>query len=242
MKLTARVPKIRGAAAASPEFWHAVAIMCTARGWDPGAIAAVMSLESAGTYAPDAGWRQWSPKRTATGLIQFIESTARRLGVARAATCDAHPELTARGEGKTWATWTLMLQSPIEQLRLVESYYLAVVGGPDSSWRPVDYYLATWGSLPGRPMTDVLAERDGAGKTLYAANVALDRDKDGKIEVSDLDAFISTQYPTEWTPVDFEAPDAEVLTPSERVAKGGFVLFSAGLLVATTAAYLWLRK
>ena len=242
-----RVPNIRGAAKVGTEFWFSVQIMCTARGWDAGAIAAVMGIESAGTFAPDAGWAQWRPSRTATGLIQFIESTARRLGVARAASCVAHPELTDRGKGKSWATWTLMVMSAVEQLRLVESYYLAASGGPDSSWRPVDYYVATWGDRAGLPLDHVLAAKAGPKKSLYAANPGLDRNKDGQIQVSDLEGLIMTQYPKSWTEIEYEPPlpDAaanEALTPSERLALGGWMALSVGLGVAGIAGYLWLRK
>ena len=172
----------------SEAFRQKLAVIAERNGWDPDVIAAIISSESAGTFAPDAGWNLWSPARTATGLIQFIESTAKWLGVKPASKSTRHPELTARATGATkqWATWALMDQSAEEQLDLVEEYFSRTFGSFKPT-RAVDYYLVTWGAKPGLSLDTILAKR---GEPAYTANSALDAKDSGFIRVSDLDRMV----------------------------------------------------
>jgi hypothetical protein len=195
------IPPLRNAENAGADFWQKLVQICARHGWDPRAIAAVMAVETGYTFAADAGRQYWTPKRTATGLIQFIEATARALGV-RSTKSAPDSELAERGEGKAWSTWTLMKMNALEQLDLVEKYYERAfrVVAPT---RPVDYYLATWGSSPGQPLSDVLARE---GTKIYEANKGLDRDGDGAIKVDDLNEVVMGAYPRQWVPTDTTLP------------------------------------
>lgn len=165
-------------------------------GWNPDAIAAVMASESARTFRPDiaSGGGTWQPGSSkAFGLIQFIPSTARSLGIEPA---------------------TLAGLSAEEQLIWVERFYERFGASLGSHSRPVDYYLATflpWSvgkgfdvalvkrgfdTLPGmiyQAGRGTLQERREAYKSqgitplayaeYYAANSGLDPDKTGAITV-----------------------------------------------------------
>ncbi len=200
--------------------------ICARHVWDADAIAAVMCVETGRTYSPRAGESLWSPKRTATGLIQFIEATAKGLGVTPVAQAPS-AALAAKGEGKAWATWALMYMTAEMQLDLVERYYSRAFAARAPS-RPVDYYLVTWGTYPGRADGDVLAV---AGDKLYEANTGLDRNKDGKITVGDLRSLIDgvmNAAKGERLPAD--APSS--LEPLNAGASGGVEMIAFGLALA----------
>jgi hypothetical protein len=158
----------------TPALARALVDMAAREGRNPEAIAAVVSSESG--WDPSAGRSLWSPKRTATGLIQWIESTLRWLIGA--------PPRPESHNGYEWLTrdWLSKL-SAVEQLPLVFKYYDATLGKRDA--RPVDYYLAGWGAGVGKPLDHVLATK-GDGSTLYEQNAGLDRDGNGVITVGDL--------------------------------------------------------
>lgn len=168
-------------------FRAALVRMAERHGWDADAIAAVMSVESARTFRADAGWEQWTPKRTATGLIQFIEATAKRLGVEPIAV-PIHRTLFDRGDGKLWATWALMGQTPVGQLELVERYFARAFETRRPT-RPVDYYLVVFGAAPGLPSSTVIAR---AGDPRYDQNKGLDRNKDGVLTVGDFEELMAS--------------------------------------------------
>lgn len=134
-------------------------------GWDADAMATVISSESA--FKHDAK----NPYASASGLIQFLDSTAKHLGVAGGAA-----EIRA--------------MSPEKQLPVIEKFYQRIFKGRTP--RLVDYYLAGWGNGFGEPFDHVLARAD-APKTytngthnVYTMNAALDVDKNGVITVGDL--------------------------------------------------------
>ena len=189
------IPPMRGAEEAGSAFWQKVLDISKRHGWDPRAIAAVMAVETGYTFAPNAGQSHWSTRRTATGLIQFIEATARGLGVRRT-NIAPDERLQDLGQEKSWATWTLMGMSALDQLDLVEAYFERAFRIVKPT-RPVDYYLVTWGTSPGKALSDVLAR---SGDRAYTANKGLDRDKNGAITVSDLQSFVMGAYPQTWQP------------------------------------------
>lgn len=152
---------VPGLASTSPAFRAALWRMASDRSWDVDAIATVMSIESG--FKPGAK----NPNATASGLIQFIDSTARSLGIAGGAA-------------------EVRRMSDIEQLPYVAKYYERA--GAKSSWRPVDFYLAGWGNGIGAPSSFVLAR---AGENKYELNKALDRNGDGEIRVSDLESLMA---------------------------------------------------
>lgn len=134
-------------------------------------IAAVMASESAGTFSPSVR----NPGGGATGLIQFMPATARRLGT----TTDELAKMSAE-----------------EQLAYVEKYLRPFAGRMHSA---TDVYMAIF--LPGfigRPPSFVLG-REGdetplsGGLTygqVYAGNRGFDHDHDGTITVGEVGATV----------------------------------------------------
>lgn len=143
--------------------------MATRNGWDVDAIAAVISIESG--FSPSAK----SPVATASGLIQFIDSTAKALGIPGGAAA-------------------VRSMSAVDQLPWIEKYYRGRFGSRRP--RPVDFYLAGWGTGIGQPDSYVLAREDaeltfaGGTQNLYTLNAGLDTNGDGVITVGDLRALI----------------------------------------------------
>ncbi len=147
--------------------------MAARNSWDVDAIAAVMSSESGFR----ASVQNPLPGQTASGLIQFTDSTARALGVPDGAA--GIRRMTAE-----------------EQLPWVEKFYQRSFGSR-RNLRPVDFYLAGWGSGIGQPMEHVLARKSdplrfNSGKdNLYTLNSGLDKNKNGEITVSDIAAQVA---------------------------------------------------
>jgi hypothetical protein len=166
---------VPGLAATSPEFRAALWDLAARNGWDVDALAAVMSGESGFRAAV----QNPLPGQTATGLIQFIESTAKSLGTTTA---------------------ELRKMTAVHQLPFVEKYYRrAFAGKALERLRPVDYYIAVFqASHVGKP-TDFVFARSSDPLTLqngtqsvYTLNKGLDRDKDGALTVADLVDHVAT--------------------------------------------------
>lgn len=131
-------------------------------------LAAVMAFESAGTFSPAV-----RNPGGARGLIQFMPSTAERLG-------------TSSG-GLSW-------MSAVMQLGYVERYYRPFRGRL-SSVEAV--HMATFlPGLVGAPASTVVGRKDDPSSPpgvapltlgqVYAENRGLDRDKDGTITIADI--------------------------------------------------------
>ncbi len=105
-----------------------------------------------------------NPNGSATGLIQFIESTARGLGTTTA---------------------QLRRMKPIKQLDYVEKYLAQnkSAAGFSSGHKLSAGELYALIFLPARASRQVLATR---GETYYSANRGLDKNKDGKITKDEL--------------------------------------------------------
>lgn len=103
-----------------------------------------------------------NPTSSATGLIQFIESTARSLGTSTA---------------------ELRQMSPIEQLDYVEKYLATqkANAGISGKLSAGDLYALTF--LPARASRNVLTS---SGEKYYACNKGLDTNKDGQITKDEL--------------------------------------------------------
>lgn len=102
----------------------------------------------------------------ATGLIQFMPDTARRLGT----TTDALAKMSA-----------------VEQLDYVYLYYKSVKLKPGSDVG--DMYVATfYPAAAGQPDNYVISSR---GNKVYNQNAGLDRNKDGTITVGDVKKSVS---------------------------------------------------
>lgn len=135
---------------------------------DPNWLMAVMGFETGYTFSPAAR----NPGSTATGLIQFIESTARGLGTSTA---------------------QLARMTAIRQLDYVEAYYRTYA----SRIRNLgDAYLAVlWPIAVGRPDSYVMWERDsGPYQREYAANSGLDVNRNGVITRGEAVAPANTSY------------------------------------------------
>lgn len=135
----------------------------------PNWLMAVMAFETGYTFNP-AERNQGS---SATGLIQFLQSTAIGLGTT-----------TAR----------LARMTAVQQLDWVEKYYRAV---PASRIKNLgDAYLAVlFPAAIGRPDAFVMWQRDtGQYQREYAANSGLDREKKGYITRGDAVSVVNNSY------------------------------------------------
>jgi hypothetical protein len=135
---------------------------------DPNWLMAVMGFETGYTFSPAAR----NPGSTATGLIQFIESTARGLGTSTA---------------------QLARMTAVRQLDFVESYYKPYSGRIRNLG---DAYLAVlWPIAVGRPDSYVMWERDsGPYQREYAANSGLDVNHNGFITRGEAVASVNTSF------------------------------------------------
>ncbi|OPK06719.1 hypothetical protein BZ164_00920 [Pseudomonas veronii] len=135
----------------------------------PNWLMAVMAFETGYTFSP-AERNQGS---SATGLIQFLQSTAVALGTT-----------TAR----------LARMTAVQQLDWVEKYYKAV---PASRIKNLgDAYLAVlFPAAIGRPDAFVMWQRDtGQYQREYADNSGLDREKKGYITRGDAVSVVNNSY------------------------------------------------
>jgi hypothetical protein len=179
--------------------------MVDRHGWDIDGIAGVISHESgfnAAAHTP-------IPGQTATGLIQFIEATARSLGTTTAA---------------------LRTMSALQQLPYVERFFQRTLYQIPSS--PESYILATYGradlvNAPDDLAIDHATSDDPAEAERYRVNSSLDTSGKGWISVGDLRASLRR--------ILAKAGDVRVpITPAG--SGGGAGPGGAGLLAAFGAA------
>jgi hypothetical protein len=159
---------IRGLSSTSPEFREKLQGIAARNGWDADAIAAVMSVETGGTFSPSIR----NQSSGAVGLIQFMPSTAAALGTTTA---------------------DLAAMTATQQLDYVEQYLRRTLGSRRLSLRRVDYYLAVfWPAAIGEPMTEPFLR---APSRAYEANAtAFDSEQKGYITPADLDAPLARAY------------------------------------------------
>jgi len=174
-------------------------------GLNPDAIAGVIALES--RFDPQANNHQpgdppgFNPKR-ATGLIQFMPTTAARMGTT---------------------TTAIFGMNATQQLALVEQYFRGVPRLTPGS-RVGDYYLA--GFMPafiGAPDEVPIAFK---GTPAYDQNAGLDRNKDGILTAGDVRARLENEIaraqgvpPLEVDPLAPAMPDP----PSPATASGSYL-------------------
>lgn len=153
-----QVQGVRGNANVTPEFLRGVEGMAQRLGARPEHLMAAMSFETGGTFASDVR----NPRSSATGLIQFMDSTARGLGTT---------------------TTALAAMTPTEQLAYVERYFAPYQG------RLGDLESVYTTILSGRPASgeDVLFSQ---GQRAYGPNRELDVNRDGHITAAEATAHV----------------------------------------------------
>jgi MYXO-CTERM domain-containing protein len=192
-------------------FRRALLELAARLGADASALAAVMSFETGGTFDP----AKRNPVSRATGLIQFLPSTASRLGTS--------VEALAR-------------MTQIEQLAYVEKYLRPFTGRIGAAG---DLYLAVFSpGFIGKPANTVVA---AAPALAYVQNRGLDRDQDGRITVGEVVApvlgllFAARQRP----PLEVLPPGAAPPeTPDAHGSGGGLGALGLALL----AGWRWLCR
>jgi hypothetical protein len=136
----------------TPEFKEKAIGVAQRLGVDPKVLISIMAFETGGSFSPSQKNMAGSG---ATGLIQFMPSTAEGLGT----TTDALAQMSAT-----------------EQLDYVEKYFSPYKGKLNSV---ADAYMAVlWPKAVGKPMDYVLFTE---GTTAYTQNKGLDLNKDGNI-------------------------------------------------------------
>jgi Transglycosylase SLT domain len=144
-----------------PNFWIELQATAKRLKTEPAWLLNVMASES--LFDPAA--RSGLPGQTASGLLQFIESTAQSMGTT---------------------TEAIRRMSPVEQLRLVEKYLTPFRGSLNSL---ADVYLAVFrGFIIEGGDTSVVAPLGKSNKErrIYSLNRWLDFNGDGKITKGEL--------------------------------------------------------
>ena len=136
----------------------------------PDYIMACIALETGEQFDPKIK----NPKSTATGLIQFMESTARALGTTTA---------------------ELSKMSHVRQMDYVEQYFVMTarnVKVPTNQWSLSDLYFAIFTpSLIKMPAGSAIYKK---GQKAYEDNLFHDRDKNGAISKEEIAENISIFY------------------------------------------------
>lgn len=142
--------------------------ICDRLGINPNWLMAVMGFETGYTFSPAAR----NPGSSATGLIQFLEASARLVGTT---------------------TTQLARMTAVTQLDYVEKYFQPYASRINNLG---DCYLAVlWPAAIGRPDSFIMWERDtGPYQREYAANSGLDIDRDGKITRGEAIAAVNTSF------------------------------------------------
>lgn len=202
----------------SPAFRAKLYRVATELNVPPGELAALVGFESRWTFAPDVK----NPSGGATGLIQFMPDTARRLGTTTA---------------------DLAKMSAFDQLDYVQKY-LSKMG----RWRiPGDTYLMVfWPSGVGKPDDYLIGEKGnmtlvpGASfsrNTVYEQNKGLDANGDGRITAGDVRRKVLTILAQSEAAGSIDVnPDDEGQGESKSEAEEGSTSF--GVLGAVAAAAL----
>jgi hypothetical protein len=152
------------------DFVKKVREVSTRLGIDPNWLMAIMYWESASSFSPSI-----QNSIGATGLIQFIPSTAIGLGTT---------------------TTALKNMSAVEQLDYVEKY-LNTYKGKLKSY--VDTYFAVFFPLAiGKPDDWVVQGGGVSASQIAKQNPAFDVNKDGKVQVWEVKKIMLQKLPSEW--------------------------------------------
>lgn len=155
---------VKGLETKSDAFKNKLVQVSNALGVNPDWIASIMSFETGGTFSPSVQ----NPYSKATGLIQFMSSTAKSLGTTLE---------------------DLKVMSDVEQLDWVYRYFLPFKGRMRSL---DDTYLAVF--MPtqiGKSSDSVVASE---GSAVYTQNAGFDREQKGYFTVGDITGAIRGVY------------------------------------------------
>lgn len=180
-------------------------------GADPQFLAAVISIESG--FRTDIK----NPNASATGLIQFIEGTAKMLGTS---------------------TSELKRMNACRQLDYVEKFYKRTIPGGIKD--PADLYIATFmPAYVGHPDSEIMkyqGKEAVKGTHVYDVNAGLDYDKDGKLSVGDVRNMVRSRVNAskQKTPIPVYAEECNPQTkPSAGGIVAGVVLVGAAIALAS---------
>lgn len=189
--------------ALSPSFMQKVEEIETRLRMPQGSLLAVMKFETGGTFDPGVKNKAGSG---ATGLIQFMPSTAKSLGTS---------------------TDALARMSAEDQLDYVEKYFQPYKGRMKDL---KDAYMAVlYPKAVGKPEWYPLFRQDQQ-PTAYRQNAGLDRDKKGMVTVGD--ALAAVQGRAGEPTMVAQAPGREAPAPGAAPAEG--VLEPAALAPGAT--------
>ena len=134
---------------------------------EPSWLMACMAFETGERFSASVR----NPQSSATGLIQFMEATARGMGTTTA---------------------KLAAMSELEQLEWVRRYFLPWRGRLRSL---ADVYMVIlWPAAVGKPDDFVLfARRDSRRRRAYLVNAGLDADRDGDVDKSEAAAKVAAK-------------------------------------------------
>lgn len=196
-----RIAGVAGNPNVTPEFIREVEAMAGRLGTRPEFIMATMSFETGGTFSPSVK----NPTSSATGLIQFLDSTARGLG-------------TSTGE--------LSRMSSVEQLKYVEKYFQPFTG------RLGTLEAVYTSVLSGSPKPDPNTTLFSAGSNAYSSNRGLDLNGDGRITAGEATSKVRARISGELdgTPAPAPRPDGNGGDPAPRPAGGDYTVRSGDTL------------
>jgi hypothetical protein len=142
--------------------------ICSTLGFPPDWLMIVMNFETGGTFSPSVK----NPGSSATGLIQFMSSTALDLGTTTA---------------------KLAAMTNVEQLEYVYKYLVMVQRQRGSFNNLVDVYLAVFYPASIDDGLDYVYP-----DSIYAANKGFDLNKDGRILKSEIQEKILSTVPAQY--------------------------------------------
>lgn len=175
---------------------------------DPNWLMAVMNLETGGTFSPSIQ----NKTSGATGLIQFIPSTAKSLGTTTAA---------------------LSKMSNVQQLDWVYKY---LNNYKSKLVNYIDLYLAVFFPIAMTKSDTYVIESDSLSASKIAAqNSGFDLNKNKKITVGEIKSVFLKKIPTEW--VDY-FKNGKPMDSAEKFTKRNW--FPIVIAVGSLAGALWI--
>ncbi|MGJ4730137.1 LysM peptidoglycan-binding domain-containing protein, partial [Luteimonas sp. SDU101] len=157
-----RIDGVRGNPNVTEAFLRGVEEMAGRIGTRPEYVLAVMSFETGGSFSP--GVRNGAGSG-ATGLIQFMPTTARELGTS---------------------TEALARMSAVDQLEYVERYFAQRSDPGDLNTLEGVYTTVLYGSPRPDPGSTLFSQ----GSAAYRMNAPLDLNRDGRITAGEATSFV----------------------------------------------------